>query len=128
MAGTLRSGHAGAKLVSALEAEKIAKVFPKGTDPKVDSYSGFYDNEQRNSTGLTDYLRERDVSDVYIVGLATDYCVKFTALDARRDGFATYVIEDGCRGVNLEPDDSGEAIDEMRRSGVTVLQSGQIGI
>ncbi len=120
-------GTPGAKLVSSLETDKIAKVFPKGTDPTVDSYSGFYDNEQRNSTGLTDYLREREVGEVYVVGLATDYCVKFTALDARREGFATYVIEDGCRGVNLEPGDSTAAIDEMRRSGVTVLQSGQIG-
>ena len=117
----------GAELVDALDKEKIAKIFQKGTNPEVDSYSGFYDNGHHHATGLTEFLREKEILDVYILGLATDYCVRFTALDARRDGFSAYVIEDGCRGVNLGPDDVLEAIDEMRRGGVAILQSGQIG-
>lgn len=120
-------GTRGAEFVAELVTDKIAKVFQKGTDPEVDSYSGFYDNEHRKATGLTEYLRERGVEDVYILGLATDYCVKFTALDALEDGFSAYVIEDGCRGVGLGPDDVQDAVQEMRKSGVTILQSGQIG-
>jgi len=117
----------GAELVAGLETERISKIFPKGTDPKVDSYSGFYDNDHRKSTGLSEFLRERQILDVYVLGLATDYCVKFTAIDARRDGFSAYLIADGCRAVELNPGDGEEAIEEMRRSGVAVLQSGQIG-
>lgn len=117
----------GAELCAALDKGKIARVFQKGTDPSIDSYSGFYDNGYRKATGLGDYLREQGVLDVYILGLATDYCVKLTALDARKDGFSAFLIEDGCRGVNLEPGDADEAVEELRRGGVTILQSGQIG-
>lgn len=117
----------GARLVAGLEQKKIARIFHKGTNPEIDSYSAFYDNGHRQATGLGDFLRERQVCDVYILGLATDYCVKFTALDARRDGFSAYLIEDGCRGVCLAPSDIDEAVEEMRRGGVAILHSGQIG-
>lgn len=117
----------GAELVAGLETERITKIFQKGTDPTVDSYSGFYDNDHRNSTGLSEFLREREILDVYILGLATDYCVKFTTIDARRDGFSAYLIQDGCRAVELNPGDGEAAVEEMRRNGVAVLQSGQIG-
>jgi nicotinamidase/pyrazinamidase len=121
------AGAPGASFVDGLKRDKIAHVFQKGTDPGIDSYSGFYDNDHRKGTGLAEYLREREVTDVYVMGLATDYCVKFTALDARREGFATYVIENGCRGVELHPGDVDEAIAEMRRAEVVVLHSGQVG-
>ena len=117
----------GAALVDELDKSAIAEIFVKGTDPTIDSYSGFYDNEHRKATGLGDYLRERGVQDVYIMGLATDYCVKFTALDAIRDGFEAFLIENGCRAVDLSPGDGDAAIADMRKSGVVVLQSGQIG-
>jgi nicotinamidase/pyrazinamidase len=120
-------GTPGAELVASLDRARIARVFQKGTDPEIDSYSGFHDNGHRKATGLTEFLRERGVMDVYILGLATDYCVKFTALDARRDGFSAYVIEDGCRGVELREGDVDRAIEELRRDGVAILQSGQIG-
>jgi nicotinamidase/pyrazinamidase len=106
---------------------KIDKVFQKGTDPTVDSYSGFWDNGRRKATGLAPWLREQGVRSVYVLGLATDYCVKFTALDAGGEGFATYLVEDGCRGVELHPGDSERAVDEMRASGVVVVESNQIG-
>src|SRR5688500_4174136 len=77
----------GAELHAGLERSRITKVFPKGTDPSIDSYSGFHDNGHRRSTGLGEWLETQGVSDVYVMGLATDYCVKFTALDARRAGF-----------------------------------------
>jgi nicotinamidase/pyrazinamidase len=104
----------------------MTRTFQKGTDPEVDSYSGFFDNGHRHSTGLADYLREQNVSDVYVVGLATDYCVKFTALDAQDLGFKTLVVEDACRGVELQEGDVRRALDDMRAAGVTVLSSNDI--
>ncbi len=116
----------GARFHAALDQTRIAKVFPKGTDPDVDSYSGFHDNGRRKSTGLGEWLRAQGVEAVYVLGLATDYCVKFTALDACADGFAVFLVEDGCRGVELAPGDSDRAIEEMRAAGVVVLDAGSI--
>ena len=119
-------GTRGAAFVGLLHTGRIDRVFQKGADPAIDSYSGFFDNGHRRSTGLADYLKAEGVTDVYTAGLATDYCVKFTALDARKLGFNTHVIEDACRGVNLRPTDSREALEELRRTGVEVLQSHQV--
>ena len=116
----------GAAFPPDLGQARIARVFPKGTDPGIDSYSGFFDNGHRRATGLDDYLKEQAVADVYVCGLATDYCVKFTVLDAVRLGFATHLIEDASRGVNLKPGDVVRAIEEMRSQGVTVVNSEQI--
>lgn len=116
----------GAEFVQKLNASKINKVFVKGTDPEIDSYSGFFDNGHRKATGLGDFLKAQGVSKVYVLGLATDYCVKFTALDAIELGFETYLVEDGCRGVNLEPDDVDKAIEEMREKGIQILQSTEV--
>ncbi len=111
----------GAAFVSDLNTDKIHKIFPKGTDKTIDSYSGFFDNGHRKATGLGDYLKEKNVSEVYVMGLATDYCVKFTALDAIELGFSTFLIEDGCRGVNLKEGDVVAAILEMKEKGVQVI-------
>lgn len=113
----------GAALLDALQKDRIDRVVQKGTDPNLDSYSGFFDNGHRKSTGLGEYLKDRGVDDVYVLGLATDYCVKCTALDARRLGFRTFLIEEACRGVELQPGDVPRAIEEMRAAGVTVVQS-----
>lgn len=119
-------GTRGADFALSLPREKWARVFPKGTDSTIDSYSGFFDNGHRRATGLGDYLREQGVTDVYVAGLATDYCVKFTALDAVKLGFRTTFIEDACRGVNLQPGDVRQAIDEMRAAGIRVLKSTEL--
>ena len=95
----------GAELAAALNRERIAEVFPKGTDAGIDSYSGFFDNGHRKSTGLGEWLKAKGVTEVFVCGLATDYCVKFTALDAAQMGFKTHLVEDASRGVNLRPDD-----------------------
>jgi nicotinamidase/pyrazinamidase len=113
----------GAAFAPGLETRRITRIFPKGTDAEIDSYSGFFDNGHKQATGLGDYLRARGVTDVYVLGLATDYCVKATALDARDLGFATHLIVDGCRGVNLRAGDVDRAIDAMRVAGVRVVQS-----
>ena len=117
----------GAELHEALDRSRVRKVFQKGTDARVDSYSGFHDNARRRSTGLGEWLRGEGVTTIYVLGLATDYCVKFTALDGKTDGFDVYLIEDGCRAVELSPGDGDRAIDAMRAAGVTVIESGDIG-
>lgn len=117
---------AGAAFHKDLDQARIAAVFQKGTDSGIDSYSGFFDNAHRKATGLGEWLKERRVTDLYLCGLATDYCVKFTSLDAVALGFATHVIEDACRGVNLRPDDVVRAVNAMRSQGVRVIQSGNV--
>lgn len=103
-----------------------ATIFRKGTDPSIDSYSGFFDNGHRKATGLGDFLNRQGIIEVFVLGLATDYCVKYTALDAAELGFRPTLIEDGCRGVNLSPDDSAKAIEEMGRAGVTITRSASL--
>jgi nicotinamidase/pyrazinamidase len=120
-------GTSGAEFAPALNTNRITRVFRKGTDPQIDSYSGLFDNGHKRSTGLGEYLREQNVTDVCVLGLATDYCVKFTALDAIAEGFKVALIEDGCRGVELNAGDVRKAIDEMRSSGVTITSSKSVG-
>ncbi len=116
----------GAELAGALSREGIARVFPKGTDAGIDSYSGFFDNGHRKSTGLGEWLKAQGVAELFVCGLATDYCVKFTALDAATMGFKTHLIEDASRGVNLRPDDVRKAIEEIARAGIAVMQSADL--
>lgn len=116
----------GAEFHPQLDRTRIAKIFQKGVDPAIDSYSAFFDNAHRRGTGLVEYLESQGVTTIYIAGLATDYCVKFTALDARTLGLETSVIEDACRGVNLQPGDSAAAIDQMRAAGVHVVTSDEL--
>ncbi|MEA2734930.1 MAG: nicotinamidase/pyrazinamidase [Humisphaera sp.] len=113
----------GADFVPGLDTSRIDRVFLKGTDKEIDSYSAFFDNGHRKSTGMAEYLRERGVRDVYVCGLASDYCVKFTALDAQQLGFQVHLIEDASRGVNLKPNDSANALEEICRAGGQVIRS-----
>ncbi len=113
----------GADFIPALNTDHIDHVVYKGTNPQIDSYSGFFDNQRSQATGLAEYLREHQLQDIYIVGLATDYCVKFTALDAVEQGFNTRVITDACRGVNMAPDDVDKALVEMRAAGCILMES-----
>ena len=116
----------GAEFVAELNTNHITKIFPKGTDTEIDSYSGFFDNDHRNATGLGAFLKEKNGTEVFIMGLATDYCVKFTALDAIKLGFKTKLIIDGCRGVELSPGDIETAITEMKNAGVEIVRSTEI--
>jgi nicotinamidase/pyrazinamidase len=116
-------GTFGAEFVQELNTNKITKVFPKGTDKTVDIYSGFFDNGKRGDTGLHAYLQEKNVTEVYVMGLALDYCVKFTATDAIELGYKTHLILDGTRAVNLEPNDGEKAVDFLKSLGVTVIES-----
>jgi nicotinamidase/pyrazinamidase len=116
----------GAEFHPKLEQKNWKAVFQKGTNPYVDSYSGFFDNNRMQDTGLRDYLKGNGVHTVYVVGLATDYCVKYTVLDALSEGFKTYLIEDATKGVNLSPQDGERAITEMSKGGAEVIKSGSI--
>jgi len=111
----------GADFAATLKRNQWARVFQKGVDRVIDSYSGFFDNGRVKDTGLESYLRRQGVDSVFVMGLATDYCVKFTALDAVSLGFRTHLILDGCRGVSLEPDDTQRAVESMKAAGVTVI-------
>lgn len=119
-------GTWGAELHRALDAGALAAVFRKGEDPTCDSYSGFFDNGHRRATGLEAFLRARGMESVYVCGLATDYCVQFTALDALALGFRTFLIADACRGVNLSPGDDARAIEAVRSAGGVILESGDL--
>lgn len=119
-------GTAGAEFHPDLNSSGIAEVFQKGTNPEIDSYSGFFDNDHRNATGLGAYLKSKNVEGVFVLGLATDYCVKFTALDAVQLGFKTHLIIDGCRGVELNEGDIAAAIEAMQEAGVSITRSEEI--
>ncbi len=99
-----------------------ATNFVKGTNPLADSYSGFFDDDG-TSTGLAEFLREKGVEHIYLCGLATDYCVKFTALDGLKEGFETTILADLCRGVNMESGDSQKALDELHQRGAQITHS-----
>jgi nicotinamidase/pyrazinamidase len=94
-------GTPGAALHPLLSTERAELIIRKGFRPEVDSYSAFFENDRRTPTGLAGYLRERGLKKIFLVGLATDYCVHYSAVDARRLGFDTVVIEAGCRAIDL---------------------------
>jgi nicotinamidase/pyrazinamidase len=95
-------GTAGAEFRNDLRVEKAELVLRKGFRREIDSYSAFYENDRRTRTGLAGYLRERGFTRVFLAGLAFDFCVRYSAEDARREGFTAVVIEDGCRGIDVD--------------------------
>ena len=110
----------GAALHPLLNQRAITQTFTKGENPLVDSYSAFFDNGRRQATALNAWLLEHRIAELIIMGLATDYCVKFTVLDALDLGYTVSVITDGCRGVNIQPQDSANAFMEMAAAGATL--------
>jgi nicotinamidase/pyrazinamidase len=102
-------GSSGAQFHPRLKTERIEAVFRKGMDRSIDSYSGFYDNGHRKSTGLRGYLQDRGVKQVYVCGLAGDYCVYYTALDSIKENFETYIIEDATRSIDSEAFEEAKA-------------------
>jgi len=111
----------GAELVKSLHTDKIHKIIQKGTHTDIDSYSVFFDNDHIHQTDLRRYLQQNHVAHLTIMGLATDYCVKFSVLDALQLGYKVTVIKNGCRGINLKPDDVENAFLEMAQHGATLV-------
>lgn len=112
-------GTAGGRLSDQLDMHRIEGIFRKGTDPAIDSYSGFFDNGKRKRTGLGGYLRDRGVTAVSVCGLAADYCVYFTAMDALQLGFETRILEEAVRAIDTS------AYAEKRAA--FIQQGGQLG-
>ena len=112
----------GAELVAGLIRDRFSGIFRKGTDPDIDSYSGFFDNGHKKDTGLGRYLIKKGIKDVYLAGLATDYCVQYSALDAAGLGFNTHVILAACRGVEVHAGDAEKAVEEMEKAGVNIIR------
>ncbi|HHP7242632.1 MAG TPA: bifunctional nicotinamidase/pyrazinamidase [Cyclobacteriaceae bacterium] len=112
----------GAELHADLDQQLIKKIFKKGIDPVIDSYSGFFDNGHLKSTGMGEYLEAEGVDTIHVVGLATDYCVKFTVMDAcKKFNFKVQVIKDATKAVNLKPTDFEEALEEMKNAGAEII-------
>lgn len=115
-------GSEGAALHRNLQVPHAQLVIRKGYNPQIDSYSAFLEADRTTPTGLTGYLHERGIETLYLCGLALDFCVAWSALDARARGFSTYVVEDACRAINLEG--SAEAVrHDMRNAGVQLVHS-----
>lgn len=111
----------GALFAPGLDTKRIHRVFTKGMNPQIDSYSGLYDNGHKASTGLGEWLKSQGVTELHVAGVATDYCVKFTVLDALAEGFKVHLLTAACRGVNLQPEDVSNAVEEMQAKGVVIV-------
>jgi nicotinamidase/pyrazinamidase len=118
-------GTADADLHKDLKIPHAQLVIRKGFRKNIDSYSAFVEADRKTTTGLSGYLKQRKIKKVFITGLATDFCVAWTAVDARKEGFETYVIEDACRGIDLNGS-LQRAWSEMKSKGVKRIQSGDI--
>ena len=102
MAGSLRAGNLGAAFRADLSIAHAELVLRKGYHRDINSYSAFYENDRRTTTGLASYLRERGFRRVFLAGLAFDFCVRYSAEDARREGFEVVVFEDACRSIDVD--------------------------
>lgn len=116
----------GAEFAAALRQERIEAIFRKGMEADIDTYSGFYDNGHRKSTGLADYLRGKGAEEIYVAGLAGDVCVYFTVLDGCREGFTTHLIIDATRAVNMEEGDFDKAVADMKEKGAIMVETSSL--
>ncbi|GAB1404072.1 MAG: nicotinamidase [Lentimicrobiaceae bacterium] len=112
----------GAEFHPGLNSAKIQKVFLKGTDDKDDGYSAF----EATNENLAEYLRKKQVSELYVTGLVTEYCVKQTALESLRQGFKTFVVEDAVQGINAHPNDVPQAKAEMEEAGAHFIKADEV--
>lgn len=119
--------QAGAAFHPQLNRQAFDYVVRKGQNSYIDSYSAFFDNGQRAATTLHDWLLSKQIGRLVIMGLATDYCVKFTVLDALKLGYEVALLEEGCRGVNLSPQDSQLAIEQMQQAGARLITLSVLG-
>ncbi len=109
----------GSEFPKKLNSHKIHKIFYKGVDSDIDSYSGFYDNGKIRSTGLSNFLKKSNINQVDIVGLATDYCVKYSSIDAYNEGFKTKVLCSCVRGISVQTTET--AFKEMKDMGISII-------
>lgn len=115
----------GAEFHPDLETNRSQLIIRKGFRKEIDSYSAFYENDDKTTTGLSGYLRERDIDTLYAVGLATDFCVKWSVIDGLKEGFSVKVVEDAVKGIDLEGSVE-QAWDEMLDAGAEKVSSGEL--
>lgn len=115
-------GTAGARFHQELDTGTASMIIRKGMNPDIDSYSAFYENDRSTSTGLAGYLRERKIKRVFCVGLALDYCVYYSALDAHKENFQTTVITDACRAIDMDGS-AAAATSDMKKQGISLMES-----
>lgn len=118
-------GSRGADFHSGLNLPHAQLIIRKGCNPDIDSYSAFLEADRATTTGLAGYLKERGIDTVYMVGLALDFCVMFSALDARAAGFNTFVVLDACRAIDMNGS-LASAIERMQVAGVGLIQSTEL--
>jgi nicotinamidase/pyrazinamidase len=121
------AGTEGARLHPHLNTDRANIIIRKGTTPGLDSYSAFFENDRITKTGLSGYLNSLEIEEVFLCGLATDYCVFYSAMDAMRAGFKTQVVLDACRGINVPEGSLESVIEEMKVHGIQVINSREIG-
>ncbi|MEG0117335.1 MAG: bifunctional nicotinamidase/pyrazinamidase [Pseudomonas sp.] len=115
----------GAELHPELDLPHAQLIIRKGCNPDIDSYSAFLEADRRTTTGLSGYLKERGIDTVYMVGLALDFCVMYSALDARAAGFNAFVVLDACRAIDMNGS-LAAAMDRMQGAGVGLIQSTEL--
>lgn len=114
-------GSKGSQFSETLDMNAVSAIFRKGMDPKTDSYSGFFDNGRRHHTGLSAYLKSKGIKQVYVCGLAADYCVYYTAKDAQSEGFETYFISDATKAIAQETLDF--ALKDLKQHQVKIIST-----
>lgn len=119
-------GTRGAEFSHDLDTSFFHEVFRKGTDPRIDSYSVFFDNGRKKATGLEDYLRANMCEELYFAGIATEYCVYYSIKDALALGFSCAVVVDACRGIDLVQGDIARALEELELKGVKMYQTTEV--
>ena len=117
---------AGAEFHDKLAVANCELIIRKGYRRAIDSYSAFFENDQKTPTGLSGYLRERGLKRLFVTGLATDFCVRFSAVDGRAAGFEVVLIEDACRGIDNDGS-MDDAMQAMKEAGVALSESSQVG-
>jgi nicotinamidase/pyrazinamidase len=120
-------GTTGADFHVDLHQDAFSLIIRKGTNPEIDSYSAFLENDKQTSTGLEGYLKGLSIKTLYVTGLATDFCVFYTVMDALNLGFQVYLIEDACRGVNFPEGNVEITLKAMKEAGAEIIKSEVIG-
>ena len=120
-------GTEGAQIAKDISIPQAELIIRKGFHNDVDSYSAFVEADKETHTGLASYLKERSIDTVFVTGLATDFCVAWTAIDARHAGLTTYVVDDACRGIDINGS-IAKAWEDMSAAGVKKIQSGDIAV
>jgi nicotinamidase/pyrazinamidase len=119
-------GTHGAEFYKALNSVRFNLILRKGMSPKIDSYSAFLENDKKTETGLNGYLDVLNVNDVYLCGLATDYCIYFSAMDSVKYGFNTFVLLDACRGIDVPEGNIDKCVKDMTGKGIKIIKTGDL--